>query len=182
MNKSIYICAVTIFVLGFFIAQYYQVVTGQNDNILNTAISGSFLVSEKHPLNISEPIYQTITGNFLDTKELSTIPNLVTKESFVEHALMKDIGNVTNRMTFINTYDNSSGIIQGRGNGIIETSNNQSVGWISSDIGVVDKSGLVFHGIISFNNTNSDKLSFLNGKLGIYKDDPQIHRTIWLIN
>lgn len=182
MNKSIFICVLMLFGLGFSIVQYCQVVTGQNNNSSNKEIADNFLISGMHELNISKPVYQTIIGNFLDTKELSTIPNLVTKESFIEHAIMQDIGNVTNKMTFINTYDNSSGIIQGRGNGIIETADNQSVGWISSDIGVVDKNGLVFHGIISFNNTNSDKLSFLNGKLGFYKDDPQIHRTIWLIN
>jgi hypothetical protein len=50
---------------------------------------------------------------------------------------MKYIGNVTNRMTFINTYDAQSTIIQGRGNGTIETEDGQSIGWISSDVGVL---------------------------------------------
>src|SRR5690349_18495617 len=182
MNKTFFICASILFALGFVMVSHHQLAMGQNNNTFSNALSDSSFTSRINALDISKPIYQTITGNFLDTKELSASPNLVTRELFIEHALMKNIGNVTNRMTFINTYDNSSGIIQGRGNGVIETTDNQSVGWISSDIGVFDKSGLVFHGIILFNNTNSEKLSFLNGKSGIYKDDPQVHRTIWLIN
>lgn len=86
-------------------------------------------------------------------------------------------------MTFINTYDDAqSTVIQGRGNGTIETEDNQSIGWISSDVGVLSERGLIFHGIILFNNTNNENLSFLNGKLGIYVDAPEIHRTIWLLD
>ena len=83
-------------------------------------------------------------GNFIDTKVLSNTPTLVTEESFLEKAIMKNIGNVTNRMTFINTYDAQSTIIQGRGNGTIETEDGQSIGWISSDIGVLSKKVLSF--------------------------------------
>ena len=182
MNKTLLTYTMMLFGLGLYIIYYDQVAVGKNLDINDNAEPISFLKTGTNSLNISEPIYQTILGNFLDTKELSNTPTLVTEESFLEEAIMKDIGNVTNRMTFINTYDAQSAVMQGRGNGTIETQDGQSIGWISSDVGVLSVRGPVFHGIILFNDTNSEKLSFLNGKLGIYKDAPEIHRTIWLLD
>jgi hypothetical protein len=94
---------------------------------------------------------------------------------------MKNVGNVTNNMTFINTYfpDNS---IQGKGNGTIKTEDGQTIDWISSDIGILSNNGYTFQGIILFNNTNSEKLSFLNHAIGIYKESPKIPRTMWLLH
>jgi hypothetical protein len=51
---------------------------------------------------------------------------------------MTNIGNVTNNMTFINTYlpDNS---IQAKGNWAIKTEDAQTINnWISSDIGIIN--------------------------------------------
>ena len=94
---------------------------------------------------------------------------------------MKNIGNVTNNMTFINTYlpDNS---IQAKGNGTIITEDGQTINWISSDIGIISSKGFTFQGIVLFNNTNSEKLSSLNNTIGIYKETPEIKRTMWLIH
>lgn len=181
MNRTFLASAWIIFGLGFTISFCYQSATAQNlDGINKTSLTDS-LETRINLIDVSEPIYQTVTGQFLDTKEISSTPDLITRESFLEQAIMKDAGNVTNKMTFINTYDANSTIIQGRGNGTISTPDGQSIGWISDDIGVLSERGPIFHGIILFNSTNSEKLSFLNGKLGLYKDAPEIHRTIWLI-
>jgi len=184
MNKFFIISLIVIlgFGFGYGIAPYHQLSIGQSSNGQNNTQIDNFSIIEKNGFSISKPIYQTITGEFLNTKQLSTTPTLVTEEYFIEHALMKDIGNVTNIMTFINIYDNQSAVIQGRGNGTIQTQDNQTIRWISSDLGIPDESGLTFHGVIFFNKTNGEKLSFLNGKIGIYEDDPKLHRTIWLIN
>ena len=94
---------------------------------------------------------------------------------------MGGIGNVTNNMTFVNTYlpDKS---IQAKGNGTIETEDDQTVDWISSDIGMISSKGFTFQGIILFNSTNSEKFSILNNTVGIYKETPEIKRTMWLMN
>ncbi|MGA8916370.1 MAG: hypothetical protein WB474_10295 [Nitrososphaeraceae archaeon] len=131
-------------------------------------------------LNQSEPIYQAITGKFLAAKDLSSTPFKVAEESFLEESVMRNVGNVTNNMTFINTYL-SPALVQATGKGTIETKDGQSIDWISSDIGTINSTGFFFHGIIHFNNTNSEKLSFLNNTLGIYVDTPEIKRTIWLV-
>ncbi len=94
---------------------------------------------------------------------------------------MKNVGNVTNNMTFTNTYL-SPALIQAKGKGTIETKDGQAIHWISSDIGTINSTGFYFHGIILFNNTNSEKLSFLNTAVGVYKETPGIKRTIWLVN
>lgn len=70
-------------------------------------------------LNLTEPVYQATTGKFLAAKDISTKPFKVTEESFFEDAVMKNIGNVTNNMTFTNTYL-SPALIQAKGKGIIE--------------------------------------------------------------
>ena len=93
---------------------------------------------------------------------------------------MKNIGNVTNNMTFTNTYLNA-GTIQAGGKGTIKTEDGDAINWISSDIGTIKSNNIFFNGIILFNNTRSEKLSFLNNALGVYKDSPGIKRTIWLI-
>jgi hypothetical protein len=179
---KIFICIIMLLGLGLSIICYDQAVVGQNLDVNDNTEPISFLKIETNSLNISEPIYQTLNGSFISTRELSTSPTLVTEEMFLEDAIMKDIGYVKNNMTFINTYNAQSTIIQGKGNGTIETSDGQTIGWMSSDIGVVSERGLIFHGIILFDNTNSEKLSFLNGKLGVYKDAPEVHRTIWLLD
>ena len=131
---------------------------------------------QTNSLNFSEPIYQAITGKFLSAKDLSSTPLKVTEESFFEESVMKNVGNVTNNMTFANTYL-SPALVQAIGKGIIETEDGQAIHWISCDIGT----GFFFHGIILFNNTNSEKLSYLNNAVGVYEDTPQIKRTIWLV-
>ena len=129
---------------------------------------------------MSKPIYQATNSTFFATQNISSNPFSVTKEFVFEKGIMKNIGNVTNNMTFINTYflDNS---IQAKGNGTIRTTNGQTIDWISSDIGILSSKGYTFQGIVLFNNTNSEKLSFLNHTIGIYKETPQIKRTMWLI-
>ena len=131
-------------------------------------------------LNLTEPIYQAITGEFLATRNLSSTPFPVTAESFFEESVMSNVGNVTNNMTFINTYL-PNGLIQAKGNGTIETENGQTIDWISSDVGMINSKGPYFYGIILFNNTNSEKLSFLSNTTGFYKESPDIKRTMWLI-
>jgi len=136
---------------------------------------------QTNSLNLSQPIYQAITSDFFDAQSLPSITYPVTKESVLEQAVMRDIGNVTNNMTFINTHlpDKS---IQAKGNGTIETMDGQTIDWISSDIGTINSKGFTFQGIILFNSTNSEKLSILNNTVGIYIETPEIKRTVWLMD
>jgi hypothetical protein len=158
--------------IGFSFSQTLQL-NGYGSNHTNTKF-------QTNSLNLSEPIYQAINSSFFATQNISSKPFSVTKEFVFEKAVMTNIGNVTNNMTFINTYlsDNS---IQAKGNGTIKTEDGQTINWISSDMGIIGSKGYTFQGIVLFNNTNSEKLSFLNNTIGIYKETPEIKRTVWLI-
>lgn len=91
---------------------------------------------------------------------------------------MKNIGNVTNkRLLSIHIYLLDSSI-QAKGNGTIRTGDGQTIDWISSDLEILSDKGYTFQGIVLFNNTNSEKLLFLKSAIGIYKETPEIHRTL----
>ena len=143
--------------------------------------SGIDLNLQTNSLSLSKPIYQAINSSFFATQNISSKPFSVTKEFVFEKGVMKNVGNVTNNMTFINTYLPDSSI-QAKGNGTIRTGDGQTIDWISSDIGIFSSKGFTFQGIVLFNNTNSEKLSFLNHTIGVYKETPEIHRTIWLLH
>jgi hypothetical protein len=153
---------------------------GQTGKLNNGSVVDTKLL-QTNSLNLSQPIYQAITSDFFDAQSLPSITYPVTKESVLEQAVMRGIGNVTNNMTFINTHlpDKS---IQAKGNGTIETRDGQTIDWISSDIGLISSKGFTFQGIILFNSTNTEKLSILNNTVGIYKETPEIKRTVWLMD
>lgn len=131
-------------------------------------------------LNLSAPLYQAYSGMFLGSKNLSSGPHIISEDYVIEKAVMKNVGNVTNNMTFINTHL-SDGTIQSTANGVITSEDGQRISWISSDIGMINDQGELFHGIIQFNITDSSSFSFLNNATGIDKQTPEIQRTIWLI-
>ncbi len=178
-NSKIYI-SFTIFISLIACSSFYQTSFSQPGNLKNGSINGINLL-QTNSINLSQPIYQAISSIFFATQNVSSQPFTVTKEFVFEQAVMRGIGNVTNNMTFINTYlpDES---IQAKGNGTIETEDGQTIDWISSDIGIIKSNGFTFQGVMLFNKTNSEKLSFLNNTVGIYKETPEIKRTIWLLN
>jgi hypothetical protein len=136
---------------------------------------------QTNSLNLSQPVYQAINSDFFFTLNVLSKPFTVTKEYVLEHAVINNALNVTNNMTFFNTYlpDKS---VQAKGNGTIETEDGQTIDWISSDMGIINTKGFTFQGIVLFNATNSEKLSFLSNAVGIYKETPEIKRTIWLMD
>jgi hypothetical protein len=104
----------------------------------------------------------------------------MTEERFSEQGFLKGVGNVTNTETFMNTYL-SDELLQGRGNGTIETPDGQNITWISSDAGRMVDGRWVFYGIMLFNNTQSESLSLLNNRIGLSKDIVNEPDHIWLL-
>ncbi|HJR49169.1 MAG TPA: hypothetical protein VJ799_13505 [Nitrososphaeraceae archaeon] len=70
---------------------------------------------------------------------------------------------------YIGTYL-SDELRQSKGNGTFETPDGQSIDWISSSIGRPADGRWVFHGIILFNNTQSESLSLLNNSIGLSRE------------
>ena len=154
------------------LSQPYQIVNEIADHNLNKLVTNS--------LNLSAPVYQAYSGIFLGTKNLSSGPSLISEDHAIEKAVLKNVGNVTNNMTFINT-NLPDGTIQSAAKGVITSEDGQSISWISSDIGIINDQGELFHGIVQFEITNSSSFSFLNNATGIDTQTPDIKRTIWLV-
>lgn len=146
----------------------------------NETINHVFDTLVTNSLNLSDPIYQAYSGIFLGSKNLSSGPPIVSEDYAVEKAVMKNVGDVINNITFINTHL-SDGIIQSAAKGVITAEDGQSISWISSDIGMINDQGELFHGIVQFNITNSSSFTYLNNATGIDKQTPEVKRTIWLI-
>ena len=122
------------------------------------------------PLDVADSIYSANTSKFLDSKNISLTPYRMEEGHYYDQGFLRGVGNVTNNQTFIDTYL-SDKLIHGSGNGTFETPDGQSIAWIGSGIGrLVDDGRWVFHGIILFNNTQSQSLSLLNNSIGLSKD------------
>ena len=122
-------------------SQPYQNENETANHDFNTLVTNS--------LNLSAPIYQAYSGIFLETKNLSSGPPIISEDHAIEKAIMKNVGNVTNNMTFINTHL-LDGTIQSAAKGVITAEDGQSISWISSDIGMINDQNELFHGIVQF--------------------------------
>jgi hypothetical protein len=121
-------------------------------------------------LNVSDAVYNSNTGEFLSSKNISSTPYRITESHYFEKGVLNDVDNVTNSETFMNTYL-SDDLLLGRGNGIIATADGQNnISWISSDIGRLIDDRWIFNGVILFNNTHSESLSLLNNSIALSKD------------
>ena len=122
------------------------------------------------PLDGANSIYSANKTKFLGSKNISLTPYRMTEEHSSDQGFLKGVGNITNNQTYISTHL-SDELIQSRGNGTFETpEDGQSIAWISSAIGRLVDGRWVFHGIILFNNTQSESLSLLNNSIGLSKD------------
>jgi hypothetical protein len=133
------------------------------------------------PLDVADSIYSANTTKFLGSKNISSTPYRITEVRASDQGFLKGVGNVTNNQTYIGTYL-SDELRQSRGNGTFETPDGQSIAWITSSIGRPVDGRWVFHGIILFNNTQSESLSLLNNSIGLVKatvgNEPDY---IWLL-
>ena len=120
------------------------------------------------PLNVGDSIFNANTSITLGTKNISSTPSRITESDFSDKGFLKGVGNVTWNQTFISTYL-SDKLLEGKGNGTFETPDDKSIAWNSSDIGRQVDGHWVFYGIILFNKTQSEPLSFLNDRIGFYK-------------
>ena len=163
-----------------FLLQNYKEVLSQPYQIVDETTNHEINKLETNSLNLSAPVYQAYSGTFLGTKNLSSGLPIISEDRVIEKAIVKNIGNVTNNMTFINTHL-SDGTIQSAAKGVITSEDGQNIGWISSDIGMINEHGELFHGVVQFDITNSSSFAFLNNATGIDAQTPEIKRTIWLI-
>ena len=120
---------------------------------------------------LGEPIYketsrQQSTSIVLDVKE-----NIKTQDSYTATGILKDVGNVTDKSTFITTYQSDSGNTStSTGHGIITTKDGEIATYTGQDLGISDKNGTdTYHGILIFQTDSDGKLAFLDNLIGLYE-------------
>src|SRR5215208_910469 len=121
------------------------------------------------PLDVADSIYSANKTMFLGSKNISLTPYPMTEERSSDQGFLKGVGNITNNQTYISTHL-SDRLIQSTGNGTFETSDGQSIAWITSSIGRPVDGRWVFYGIILFNSTQSESLSLLNNSIGLSRE------------
>jgi hypothetical protein len=133
-------------------------------------------------LNLTNAVYNANTSEFLGSKNISLTPSRITEAHYFENGFLKNVGNVTNSQTFLNTYL-SDRLALGRGNGTIESADGQNITWISSDLGRMIDNQWIFYGIMFFNNTHSESLSLLNNSIGLSKSTSGLNEPdyMWLL-
>ena len=119
-------------------------------------------------LNLTDAVYNSNTSGFLDSKNISSTPYLITEKHYLDQGLLNNAVNVTNSQTYLDTYL-SNDLLIGRGNGTIATTDGQNISWISSGVGKLIDNQWVFYGVMLFNNTHSESLSLLNNSIGLSK-------------
>lgn len=121
-------------------------------------------------LMVSEnPFYEANTGKIIGQRVLSVAEGPVQiEQSIMENGLVKNVGNVTNIATWVNTF-RSENVIYGVGNGIMSTDDGQMATWTAHDIGHTDdKRVITYRGVMFFNANPSGVLGFLNNVAGLY--------------
>jgi hypothetical protein len=153
----------------------------------------------------NDPFYQSTSGNLTSMRIVSVSPSVVIQEqSFVERAFMRNIGNVTTILTFVDNINHGEGIVQGAGRGIISTDNGDLIRLTLHSLGLLTgfdndnnndtstttendtlntERTTTYRGIVFF-DTDSERLSFMNNVVGLYitqvnEENGTSFRQIW---
>lgn len=73
----------------------------------------------------------------MDVKE-----NIKTQDSYIANGILKDVGNVTDKSTFVTTYQPDGNISPSTGHGIISTSDGEIATYTGQDLGITDANEL----------------------------------------
>lgn len=158
--------------------------------------AGSYAVSGQNDdgVSISDiPFYRSMNGTSVServTGVTSEDPRI--EVSFIEDAIVGNVGNVTNTGTYVE-HLLPLDVIRGSGEGILTSvDNNSMIGWSAYDLGKKSDNGsFIFKGIIFFNILSPDEgrdneFMFLDNQIGVYKSivesDGGSTREIWALN
>jgi hypothetical protein len=119
-----------------------------------------------------EPIYKETSRHSSNSIVLNAEDGIIkTQDSYTATGILKDVGNVTDKSTFITTYQSDSGNTStSTGHGIITTKDGEIATYTGQDLGITDKNGTdTYHGILIFQTDSDGKLAFLDNLIGLYE-------------
>lgn len=113
------------------------------------------------------PMFFETSHNSIGSITISTNP-LKTQDSYYATGILRDVGNVTDRATYITTQlANGKSTSLGKGN--FTTSDGDIANYTGQDVGNTDSSGVeTYKGIQIFSSDPEGKLGFLDNVIGIY--------------
>jgi hypothetical protein len=113
------------------------------------------------------PMFFETSHNSIGSIKISTNP-LKTQDSYYATGILRDVGNVTDRATYITTQlANGKSTSIGKGN--FTTSDGAIANYTGQDVGNTDSSGIeTYKGIQIFSSDPEGKLGFLDNVIGIY--------------
>lgn len=136
----------------------------------NAANGKNIKDKEKNDLEINNnPFYESESGKIIGQSVQSVSNNSPQiKQTIMEDGIIKNIGNVTNVQTWVNTFK-SPGIFFGTGKGVMTAEDGQIATWKGYDIGISNnKSTITYHGITFFDTNSTGKMSFLKNLIGLH--------------
>ena len=121
-----------------------------------------------------EPIYKETSRHSSNSIVLNVEGGgslIKTQDSYTATGILKDVGNVTDKSTFITTYQSDSGNTStSTGHGIITTKDGEIATYTGHDLGITDKNGTdTYRGILTFQTDSDGKLAFLDNLIGLYE-------------
>lgn len=125
---------------------------------------------EKKYLEINtNPFYESESGKIIDQSVQSVSNNSPQiKQTIMENGIIKNVGNVTNIQTWVNTFK-SPLVFFGVGKGVMSTNDGQIAIWKGYDIGKSNnKNAVTYHGITFFDTNSTGKMSFLKNLIGLH--------------
>ncbi len=96
--------------------------------------------------------------------------SIKTQDSYTATGILKNVGNVTDKSTFITTYQPHGNTSISTGNGIIMTTDDEIATYTGHYLGITDKNGTqTYHDIQIFQTNSDEKLVFLDNLIGLYE-------------
>ena len=146
-------------------------------NTLSTVIGQDYMQNKAsksdYDLNkiFGEPIYKELSRQSSNSIVLSVEEGKTkTIDSYTATGNLKNVGNVTEKSTFITTYQSGGNISTSTGSDIIMTTDGEIVTYIAQDIGKIDKNGTeTYRGVAIFQTDSDGKLAFLDNIIGLYE-------------
>jgi hypothetical protein len=104
-----------------------------------------------------------------DEYSKTTTTNL-TQDFYTATGILKDVGNVTDKSTFITTYQPDGNTSTSTGKGIIMTTDGEIATYTGQDLGMTNINGTqTFKGIMILQTDSDGKLAFLDNLIGLYE-------------
>ncbi|HKO41204.1 MAG TPA: hypothetical protein VJU85_08075, partial [Nitrososphaeraceae archaeon] len=116
-----------------------------------------------------EPIYKEISRQASNSIVLNVEGDSIqTQDFYTATGILKDVGNVTDKSTFITTYQPDGNTSTSTGNGIIMTTDGEIATYTGQDLGMTNINGTqTFKGIMILQTESDGKLAFLDNLIGL---------------